>query len=613
VLTATGDWHHQAIAASQAGRHDEAASLFRRAAEASPGERTILTNLGLALARGGRYAEAIEAYRSALELAPGHAGTLAKLGRALSSAGHHDQAIEALTEAVSRNGSDPDSLNALGAALAVAGRREEARRALESTVRLDPDFGEAWANLGQLEAETGDRWRQAGAAFERAAALEPSGPLFYKLGVARGRLGELAAACAAYRRSLELDPRCPETWNNLGHVLGGLEDHTGALEALERALALRPDYTEARYNLGVTLQSLNRHQEARRAYQMVLAQRGPHADSLNNLAGICLTEARPDLAAGLYGRALEANPAHGDARWNLALAQLASGDFENGWRNYEARKATRRYDAPRLDRLEAARGRTVLLWCEQGLGDAIQFLRYAAVLSAAGAARIVVECPAPLMSLFSGAAGIDQVVPRGAALPAFDLHTPLLSMPLVAGTTLDTVPPPGPAYNLPAGRRAHWRAQLDALEGLRVGIVWGGSVENRKGLSRSMPLEAMAVLAREPGVTLISLQHGPQTAGLETPAGRGILAWPQADVGDTAALAAELDLVITVDTMMAHLAGMLAPKTWLLLPYAADWRWMTGRGDSPWYPNMRLLRQTRPGDWAGPVEQAAEAMRALRA
>ncbi len=624
MLTTVGDWHHRAIEASQGGRHDEAASLFRLAAEAAPREPSILSNLGLALARGGRFNEAIDAYRSALQLAPGHAATLAKLGRVLSSSGQHTDAVQTLDEAVRRSGSDPDTINALGAALAQASRGDEARRAFQNAVRLDPGFAEAWANLGQLEADD-SRWSEAERAFRQAAALEPSAKLFYKQGVALGRLGEMGAARDVYRLSLAHDDRSPETWNNLGHVLGALEDHEGALVALGSALRLRPDYSDARYNLGVTLQGLNRHQEARTAYQLVLAREGPHADALNNLAGVCLTEARPEMAAGLYERALAANPAHGEARWNLSLAQLACGDFANGWRNYESRPKARPYPAETAwDGEQSLAGRTVLLWSEQGLGDTVQFLRFAPEIKRRGAARIVVECPERLAGLVSLAEGVDAVTVRQAGMePAidFDWHASLMSLPLLTGvTSAGLLPPPGPAYSLDADRRAFWRDRLARLPAglVRAGVVWGGNPVNRAGLSRSMPARVLlsAFAPVDSRMALIGLQHGPQCGELEALMASDarlpmVHCWEQTDLVDTAALVAELDLVITVDTLMAHLAGTVGRRVWTLLSFAADWRWMTGRLDSPWYPSMRLFRQPRPGDWAAVAAEAAEATREL--
>ena len=378
-------------------------------------------------------------------------------------------------------------------------------------------------------------------------------------------------------------------------------------------MSLKPDYVEARYNLGVTLQSLGRDAEARRAYQLVLAAAGAHADALNNLGGLCLSDAEPVPAAELYERALEANPSHPEARWNLGLAQLSLGRWKSGWQNYESRRTARQFTAPRWRRGDSLEGRSVLLWCEQGLGDGIQFLRYAAEVRRLGARHIAVECPARLVPLFALADGVDQVIERGGAEPAVDYQISLMSLPLEFGSTEASMPAPGPAYRLPEDRRAAWRGRLGAeCDGarLRAGLVWGGNPVNVKGLHRSVPLARLEPLSRAAGVQWIGLQHGPQQ--LELAAAPWVLDWPQEDLADTAALVAELDLVVTVDTLMAHLAGTVARETWVMLPFAADWRWMTTRSDSPWYPDrLRLFRQGAPGDWAGVVDRVAHAIASL--
>jgi tetratricopeptide (TPR) repeat protein len=604
-MTAAGDLHQRGLAAASVGRFEEAVALLAQAVAASPGERAVLTNLGLALSRLGRNAEAVEAYRAALALDPRHAGTLAKLGRVLAQSGQFHEAIDSLERACSLDPRNPDTANALGAALAASGEEHAvatARAAFRRAVELDPEFGEAWRNLGLLEARQ-ERWTDAAAALGRAVQLEPpDADLFYQHGVSLGRTGRHQEAGATYERAVALAPRFAAGWNNLAHERAALGDPASALTAVEEALRIEPHYTEARYNLGVTLQSLGRDTEARTAYQLVLASSGPHADALNNLGGLCLSEADPLRAAELYERALEVNSSHPEARWNLGLAQLSLGRWRTGWKNYEARRGrTLVSRIPRWRRGEDLTGRSVILWCEQGLGDGIQFLRYASEVRKLGARHITVECPGRLAPLFRLADGLDAVVERGSPLPAADFQVSLMSLPYEFDTQEETMPAPGPSYCLPEEQRAAWRRRLDECgPGLKVGIVWGGNPDNPKGLSRSMPLAELAAIAR-PGVTAISLQHGPQVADLA--AFPRVLSWPPKDLVDTAALVSELDLVITVDTLMAHLAGTLARRVWVLLPFAADWRWMTApREDSPWYPaRMRLFRQTTPGDWRGLV------------
>lgn len=623
MINAAADLHQRGLAAAAEGRFAEAVPLLAAAVEAEPGVRHYRANLGLGLARLGRLDEAAAAYRGALALAPGHAPTLAKLGRVLSQLGRLDEAVGVLTEAAAAEPNDADTANALGAALAAdSARAPLARQAFERAVRLDASFGEAWRNLGLLEAAA-ERWPAAAAALGRALALEPaSAALFYQYGVALGRAGSLAQARQAYEQAVALDANCAEAWNNLGHIEAALGNPSQASAALHRALALRPDYVEARYNLGVTLQSLGQIEAARTAYQLVIAGAGAHADAFNNLGGLCLSEAQPERALPLYAKALAADPAHPEARWNLGLAQLATGDFEAGWPNYEARRMPRPLPAEAAwDGRRSLEGHTMLVWCEQGLGDAVEFLRYLPELRRRGAGRIVVECPDRLATLFARAEGVDGVMvrqPGAVPVSGFDTHVSVMSLPYLTGTIApELIPPPGPAYALAEDRRAHWRERLASLPGgngrLRTGIVWGGNPDNRPGLHRSMPLNLLiGALEATNAAALVNLQHGPQCGDLDR--FPSIHRWEQTDLADTAALVAELDLVITVDTLMAHLAGTVGRRVWTLLSFAADWRWMTGRLDSPWYPGtMRLFRQRRAGDWAGVMEEVASALRALRA
>ena len=613
-MTAAGDLHQRGLAAAASGRLEEAVEYLEQAVAAAPAVRSMRTNLGLALARLGRHDQAAQTYRAALELEPGHAGTLAKLGRVLAHLGRLDEAVGSLEQAAALEPGNPDTANALGAVLAARPETAgAARRQFERAVQLDAGFGEAWRNLGLAEARA-EHWTRAAEAYARAVALEPpTGQLFYQWGVSLGRAGRREEAQAAYERASAAEPNLAEAWNNLGHVQAALGQPEAARVSLERALAVRPGYVEARYNLGVTLQSLERLDEARRAYQLVLAAAGPHADAFNNLGGLCLLEAEPALAAKLYRQALAANPAHPEASWNLGLAQLSTGDWSAGWSNYETRPAPRHYGAPRWRHPEPLPGRCLLIWCEQGLGDGIQFLRYAAALRRLGASRLVLECHARLAPLFRLAEGIDEVIVRGGPVPVTDYQISMMSLPFELGAAGQTTapPPPGPEYRLSPERRSHWRNWLDSLgEGLRAGLVWGGNSDNHQGLRRSIPLAALAPLAAIPNLRLVSLQHGPQRAELaDHPALAGALAdCEPIDLADTAALVSELDLVITVDTMMAHLAATLGRQTWVLLPFAADWRWMTARDDSPWYPAVRLFRQISPGGWQSVVERLGAAL-----
>jgi hypothetical protein len=319
--------------------------------------------------------------------------------------------------------------------------------------------------------------------------------------------------------------------------------------------------------------------------------------------------------------ALRLDPQSASTHWNRALALLQGGDYARGWPEYEWR--WRRPGArPRLSTDRPAwdgrplEGRTILLWCEQGLGDAIQFARYAPRVQRQGG-RVLLQCPGILRALFRTLPGVEAVLAEGEALPAFDVHAPLLSLPALLGTTLATVPAEVPYLSADPALVGAWRKKLAAVPGLRVGVAWQGNPHHKWDRHRSVHLAAFAPLARVGGVRLVSLQKGPGAEQLAALRGR----LPVVDFGDdlgasgpypdTAALMRGLDLVVTVDTATAHLAGALGVPVWVPLSTIVDWRWLLGREDSPWYPTMRLFRQAQLGDWGPVFARLAEELRAL--
>jgi hypothetical protein len=313
-------------------------------------------------------------------------------------------------------------------------------------------------------------------------------------------------------------------------------------------------------------------------------------------------------AAGHYRRALEVDGEYADAHWNLSLALLTMGNMPEGWREYEWRWKMRGLFQPRsfarpLWDGKAAQGRTILLHAEQGMGDTLQFIRYAPLVAERGL-TVIVECQQEVAELVRGVRGIHQVVARGQQLPAFDVHCPLLTLPLLFGTTVESIPAQAPYLAADRLLQEQWRERLAAsAPGLKAGLVWAGKPTHRKDSRRSCALSAFAPLARVEGISWHSLQKGEAAQqAAHPPEGMQLTDWTDEmkDFSVTAALVANLDLCISVDTSVAHLAGALGKPVWTLLPYEPDWRWMLGREDSPWYPTMRLFRQELPGQW-GPV------------
>lgn len=466
--------------------------------------------------------------------------------------------------------------------------RDGAIRAYREAIALAPQQPAAYANLATQLQLAGDLDAAAAVCRDGLASDPDYAPLHYNLGVILGQKGEPDAAIAAYREAVAAAPGWAEAWFNLAAALQEQEALTEAVDAYARALDAKPDYAEAANNMGNALRDLGRFEEA--------------------------------LAA--FDKALALDPDHSTARFNRALARLSLGDFERGWADYATR-----FDDARIRKIAGHRdyglprwtggkieGKTLLVLGEQGAGDTLQFARYLPMLEDFGA-RVVLECAAGLVPLLEGFPGLDGIHarPKEPSLRApADLHVQLLDLPLLFGTTAETIPADIPYVHADPARAARWADRIGA-EGTRVGLVWSGNPRNRANRRRAMPLAALAPLAAVDGIRLFSLQKGPAAEELGS-AGFDIddIASDFSDFADTAAAIASLDLVITVCTSVAHLAGAMGAPTWTMLHKVPDWRWLPRAGTSPWYPGMRLFYQETAGDWDGVVARIAEEMKRVQ-
>ncbi len=602
--------HLLGLVSSDQGHNLEAAALIEQALALSPGQPTYMANLAMVVSRQGRHDDAIALYRRALDIHPGHAATLARLGRALLAAGRPGDAVEPLAESATRDPLNADTWNALGRARAESADWAGARESLARAIKIDPGFDEARENLlrvlpeaARLLTEAGD-WASAAELYAEAVRLDRSKETTpasidsrFNLALSLSATRRLEEARAQYEEVLRLRPEHPQAHNNLSNIFTGLGMPGLAEQHLRKAIAVDPSYWEAHYNLGVALTEMDRPLEAAECYRRVLALKPGHADSLNNVGGAMLSLNRIPEAIAAYDEAIAAQPGHPDATWNQALARLAVGDWERGLEGYESRLRQKGFRArsfamPRWNGGEIA-GRSILVWAEQGLGDAIQFLRFVPMLAARGA-RIVLECHERLMPLFSRAPGIGDLVRRDDPLPATDFEIPAMSLARAFGARPSTIPPPSPGFHV---------AARELGPGLKIGVCWAGNPHNHNGRRRSMPPELIAALCRAaPHANWFSLQYG------ATPPDPRIRPLVDGDIADTAALILGLDLVITVDTMIAHLGGALGVSTWNLLMFAPDWRWGLEGDSTPWYPSMRLWRQSTPGDWAEVIERVGAAI-----
>ena len=521
------------------GRGEEGTALLRRAADRTPGLPAVWYNLSLALSGARQSEEAIACLQRAVALNPGYAEAHLALGQAAKAGGRNEEAAASYRRALAAAPCDVPLLNRLGIACADVGLLGEAEDCLRRAVAAAPANAAAHANLGVL--------------FQRQERLEES--------------------VAAFRRALELTPADPAVLVRLGMSLTEQNQPQEAMDCYQAALAVRPDDPEALFWLGVLQGELHRHAEAIETYQRVLALR----------------------------------PGEVRARFNLALLRLAQGDFAAGLPAYESRWETGQLkppphvrERPRWTGEPLADRQTLLLYAEQGFGDTLQFINYAPLAAARGG-RVILQAPSQLKALLERVPGLAGVFDEDEPLPPFDLQCPLLSLPLVFETRLDTIPPPLP-LTPPPERLAEWAWVRTAGTQRHVGIAWAGNPKHANDRKRSMSLAIFRRILDIRGcrfhLLLPELRAGDEAEFATLPEVadyRGRIR----DFADTAAIISHLDLVVTADTAVAHLAGAMDHPLCVLLSFRHDWRWLLDREDSPWYPGARLFRQERPGDWDG--------------
>jgi Flp pilus assembly protein TadD len=465
-------------------------------------------------------------------------------------------------------------------------------------------------------------------AYRRILAVEPAQPETLHLsGVLRAQTGDAAAAVRWIGRAVRVRPTAPAPWGHLGAALRAAELPERAEPVLRRALALDPADGDALEAQGASLHALARYPDARHWLERAARLRPGHAATLLNLGTVLRDQRRFDEAEVCFDAVLARSPANADAHLARAVGRLVRGDLRAGWEGFEHR--WHRFATPPWAGRPPG-GATILLHMDQGFGDAIQFVRYAplvAQIAAQGGGRVILETHLLLYRLFNRCLGSSiQVLTRGEAPPPHDIHCPLMSLPRAFGTSLADIPAAVPYLAPDPGDIARWHDRLDGLGGaeeerpssrmgLRVGLVWAGNPQHRNDRNRSIPTAALLPLLTAPGVRFVSLQTGEAAAELDRLPGVRVpnVMERVRDFADTAAILANLDLLVTVDTAVAHLAGAMGVPCWLMLPHVPDWRWMLDRADSPWYPSLRLFRQPRPGDWTTTLGTAAAVLKAQAA
>lgn len=583
----------------------------------SPGDPRVLRLLGATLASCGELEAGLSHLRESLRLEPRAAGTHAALGAALFSAGRKTEAVACFERAVALDPVDSELRFQLAGLLEAAGEPLRAMAEYGRVLENRPGHHQACNRLGFILQSSG-RVGDALKAYCEALRLNPSSSEYcFNAGSACQHLSDWEQAAGFFRRALELEPANPRALNHLGACLFSLGRLEESVEAFGRSLALRPDSAETLTNLGEALRRLNRLEESADAQRRALELDPGDPNALANLGNTRLSQNRVEEALACYEKALELKPDSAGLRYNAGLARLAQGDWEKGWELFEARlEKDRRWREfrPRFwtGRAPARSGERMLLLAEQGLGDTLQFVRYAREVSELGF-EVSILAHAALRGLFAVQPFLRSFYVEGEELPRFDLYCPLLSLPRLLWKRRSRVPAEVPYLAVPGDRTETAVELLDLLPAPRVGLVWSGHPGQSNNRNRSLPLDQLASALPAKGLSFFALQK------LLRPEDRASLArHPEVtdlsgslnDFADTAAIVSRLDLVVTVDTSVAHLAGALGAPALVLLCFAPDWRWRLGREDSPWYPSLRLVRQPAPGDW-GPV--LAEVSRTLAA
>lgn len=594
----------------QAGDLDNGSAFLQRSLGIDGRNPAALNNLGIALKDLKRFDEALAAFDKSLALDPAQAEAHNNRGAILKELDRLDEALASFGQAIAAQPGYAQAHGNRGNALQTLRRFDEALAAYERALALRPDFRDAHSGRGHALRAL-QRHPEALESFDKALLLQPDrAEAHLDRGVTLRVLRRLDEALASLDRAIALAPRNAAMHADKGSVLVDLKRPEAAMACFDAAIALAPQSSGPWNDKGHTLFVLGRLDEARACFERAVALDPDNAGAHANLGAVLQRMGLVSEAMASHDRAIALDPAAADAPWNKAQLLILNGDYLEGWKLYESRLdkpdfATTyyRFPQPSWRGREPLEGRRIFVHSEQGAGDVIQFCRYLPLLERRGA-EIVFEVPRALVSFVSTLACRMTTLAKGDPQPAFDVWCPLMSLPMAFETTTATIPAETPYLLANVAKVAAWRDRLGRTQRLRVGLVWSGSPTHANDMNRSMALATLAPLLGLP-VEWHSLQKEVREQDA-----RFLAAHPQVrthhqalgDFADTAALAACMDLVITVDTGVAHLAGAIGRPVWILLPHAPDYRWMRERADSPWYPTARLFRQPRAGDWASVVD-----------
>ncbi|HEX2943256.1 MAG TPA: tetratricopeptide repeat protein [Rhodopila sp.] len=611
----------QALQCHQAGQISHAVAGYRMALQFNSRSPETHFNLGLAFRQQGRPDEAMVSLQNAVRIKPDYADAYNTIGNILKDQKDLQKAAGYYRKAIASAPTRFEAHTNLADTLREQGQFEDAITPYVETLRLKPDQFDVLGRLGIALQKLG-RTDEAISCLCTAIEHVPDTPeLLFHLAFALQEKGQLSEATSCYRAALELKPDLAAAWLNQSELLrrqGFLDE---ALESARKGVSLRPGSAEYHNAFAIALHATGHVEQAIVSYRKALELDPQLYQALGNLGSALRQVGKLDDAIVSHRAALAINSDDPEVHWNYAMALLARGDFIEGWQEFEWRWKTGQLkqnyrELPRPQwKGEPAEGKTLLIHAEQGFGDTLQFCRYAK-LAAARNLRVIMLVPQALLRLFGSLKGVSGVYAVGTDVPLFDLHCPIMSLPFALKTTLDTIPADGAYLHADATQTTMWKDYLAAAvpSGLRVGMVWAGNprphspdaaaVDKR----RSIAVERMEPIFKVPGIHFFSLQ---KTGAAAPPAFKLIDFMDQMnDFADTAALIMNLDLVISVDTAVAHLAAALGKPVWILDRFDACWRWLTDRRDSPWYPSVRLYRQPEPSDWDAVIAEVVQDLHA---
>lgn len=603
------------LALFQNGQIDRAEMTLLKAIGLYPLNADFHYYLGKLYASKDETDKAIDCYLKTLSIQPEFAEGHHDMGLALHAQNKLDAAIQSYQKALSCQSDYAEAHNSMAIALHGQGKLEAAIAGYRNAIAIDPRYAIAHNNLASVLQKQG-KLEEAIEHLQQAITINPDYAQAHRnLGVALTTQGKLDAAVEYCQKALSIDPDYAEAYGSLADAFQALGKLEAATENYHRALALMPENAELHCNLGNSYTAQGKFDAAVEQFQQALTLRPDFTDAHLNLGLALVKQGLHDSAVRYFNNALSINPDCADAHLNIGLSQLTTGNFEQGWAEFEWRWKVAHMQSVKYDYSqplwlgkEPLLGKTILLHFEQGFGDTIQFCRYAKLAAAQGA-TVLLLVPAALKSLLVGLEGVSQVLVEDEPLPAFDYHCPLMSLPLAFSTRVDTIPATSTYIACDQGQVTRWQGKLGSKNRPRIGLVWAGNRAHQNDLNRSIPPAVLRTLVTD-RAQWVSLQKEIRPAD-QILLGNNVDSFGAdlEDFSDTAGLIANMDLVISVDTAVAHLAGAMGKPVWVLLPFSPDWRWMLERSDCPWYPSARLFRQTTMGDWNSVLSSVATELR----